>query len=104
MVGLDPVVGHEQAGVRPAVLVSDPARLKDSRFPLVAVVPVTRTKVHGPFVIPLPAGAGGLRADSHALIDQIRSVDVRRIIRVYSVLDPEHIARISTSLKTFLGV
>ena len=47
MVGLDPVRGHEQAGVRPAIVISDPACLSESRFPLTAVIPVTCTAVKG---------------------------------------------------------
>ena len=39
LVDLDPTVGHEQRGVRPAVLVSDPAVISNQRFPLVCVVP-----------------------------------------------------------------
>jgi mRNA-degrading endonuclease toxin of MazEF toxin-antitoxin module len=42
---LDPTVGHEQRGVRPCVVVSDPDVIADQRFPLVAVVPVTGTAV-----------------------------------------------------------
>lgn len=47
-VRLDPIEGHEQAGVRPAVVISDPSKMDLSRFPLVAVIPVTRTPVEGP--------------------------------------------------------
>jgi mRNA interferase MazF len=46
MVELDPTVGHEQRGVRPCVVVSDPSVVTDQRFPLVCVVPVTGTPGH----------------------------------------------------------
>ena len=43
VVELDPVVGHEQHGVRPCMVVSDPAVNADQRFPLIAVTPLTGT-------------------------------------------------------------
>lgn len=102
LVRLDPIEGHEQAGVRPAIIVSDPMRVGEGRFPLVVVVPVTRTHVRGPWSVRLPSGAGGLRAESTALIDQIRSLDRGRILRVYDALPDEHLARIGTALRDCL--
>ena len=43
LVHLDPTIGHEQRGVRPCVVVSDPFVTEDQRFPLAVVVPVTGT-------------------------------------------------------------
>ena len=43
LVELDPTLGHEQRGVTPCIVVSDPAVNADQRFPLIAVVPVTGT-------------------------------------------------------------
>lgn len=47
VVELDPVVGREQRGTRPCVVVSDPAVIQDQRFPLMCVVPLTGTPGYG---------------------------------------------------------
>lgn len=73
-VGLDPTVGHEQRGMRPCVVVSDPAVIADQRFPLVCVVPITGTPCDGLLYPALEPGASGLAKRSFALIDHLRSV------------------------------
>ncbi len=42
VVVLDPTVGHEQKGLRPCVVVSDPEVIGDQRFPLLCVVPLSQ--------------------------------------------------------------
>ena len=79
VVELDPTVGHEQRGVRPCIVVSDPDVISDQRFPLICVVPVTGTAGEGLPYPPLAAGKSGLAKKSFALIDHLRSVDKRRV-------------------------
>jgi mRNA interferase MazF len=57
---LDPTVGHEQRGVRPCIVVSDPDVIADQRFPLTAIVPVTRTPGEGALYPSLQPGRSGL--------------------------------------------
>ena len=47
VVELDPTIGHEQRGVRPCIVVSDPDITSDQRYPLVCVVPITGTPGEG---------------------------------------------------------
>jgi mRNA interferase MazF len=89
VVGLDPTIGHEQRGVRPCVIVSDQDVIGDRRFRLVCVVPVTGTPGDGLLYPPLAPGQSGLAKRSFALIDQLRSVDKRRIRRVFGELSRE---------------
>ena len=103
VVELDPTVGHEQHGVRPCIVVSDPDVISDQRFPLVGVVPVTVTPGEGLLYIPR-AWPGGLAKESFALIDHVRSVDKRRIRRVFGELTREEIAAIDEGLAIFLGL
>ena len=104
VVELDPVIGHEQRGVRPCIIVSDPEIVTDQRFPLVCVVPVTGTPGEGLFYPPLSAGRSGLAKDSFALIDHLRSVDKRRIRRVFGELAQQEMAAIDEGLTVFLGL
>jgi len=104
VVELDPTVGHEQRGVRPCVVVSDPDIIGDQRFPLVCVVPITGTHGEGLLYPPLSPGKSGLAKESFALIDHLRSVDKRRIRRVFGELASEEIAAIDEGLTVFLGL
>ena len=83
LVNLDPVVGAEADKRRPAVIVSnDGANATASRLGhgVVTVVPVTSNvaRVY-PFQVKLAAKATGLRADSKAQAEQVRSIAVQRV-------------------------
>ena len=75
--------GHEQEGRRPAVIVGVP--LENVRYPVVVVVPLTtqfggwvdRNSALYPII---QAGTAGLPQKSVALCDQIRAVDIQRVI------------------------
>jgi mRNA interferase MazF len=97
-------MGHEQRGVRPCVVVSDPDVVKNQRFPLACVVPITGTLREGllyPFLAP---GPSGLAKESCALIDQLRSVDKRRIRRMFGRLARQEMAAIDEGMAVFLGL
>lgn len=104
LVELDPTVGHEQRGTRPCVAVSDPAVNADQRFPLIAVVPVTGTKGEGALYPELSPGRSGLTKTSYALVDHLRSVDKRRIRRVFGRIAKEDLAALDQGLGLFLGL
>lgn len=83
LVDLNPTRGAEADKLRPAVLVSnDGANTTAARLGrgVVTVVPVTtNTDRVYPFQVLLPADSTGLRTDSKAQAEQIRSVDVTRL-------------------------
>ena len=104
LLALDPTVGHEQRGFRPCVAVSDPAVNLDQRFPLIAVVPVTGTAGEGALYPRLEAGKSGLAKASYALVDQVRSVDKRRIRRIFGRISGDELRAIDQGLALFLGL
>ena len=104
VVELDPTVGHEQRGVRPCIIVSDPDVLSDQRFPLLCVVPVTGTPGEGLLYPPLTPGQSGLAKTSFALVDHLRSIDKRRVRRVYGEVTAQEMAAIDEGVTTFLGL
>lgn len=104
LVELDPAVGHEQRGLRPCVAVSDPAVNADQRFPLIAVVPVTGTAGAGALYPPLSPGASGLTKPSFALVDHVRSIDKRRIRRIFGQVSSAELNKIEHGLELFLGL
>jgi mRNA interferase MazF len=104
LVALDPTIGHEQRGLRPCIAVSDPAVNAEQRFPLLAVVPVTGTPGAGALYPELSPGKSGLTKASYALIDHLRSIDKRRIRRVFGRVTPGELAAIDQGLELFLGL
>ena len=103
-VDLDPTLGHEQKNVRPCVVVSDPLVAADRRYPLIGVVPLTGTPGRGALYPHVAAGTGGLRKDSWALTDQVRSIDKRRVVAVYRTVDQATLEAIDEGLRLYLGL
>ena len=103
-VSLDPTKGHEQRGARPCVVVTNPAVSSDQRFPMLAVVPLTGTSGEGALYPSLLPGSSGLRQPSWALIDQLRAVDKRRVIRAFGLVSPDELADIDDGIRLFLGL
>jgi mRNA interferase MazF len=104
VVELDPTVGHEQRGMRPCVVVSNPDVVSGQRFPLVCVVPVTGTPGEGLLYPSLAPGQSGLAKKSFALVDHLRSIDKRRVRRVFGKLEREEMIAIDEGLAVFLGL
>lgn len=104
LVELDPTAGHEQRGTRPCIAVSDPAVNADQRFSLIAIVPVTGTPGDGALYPQLSAGKSGLTKTSYALIDHLRSIDKRRIRRVFGRITKDELAAVDQGLELFLGL
>ncbi len=104
LIELDPTVGHEQRGVRPCVVVSNPDVISDQRFPLICVVPLTGTPGQGLLYPELAPGESGLAKRSFALIDHLRSVDKRRVRKVFGALAQREIDAIDEGLAAFLGL
>jgi mRNA interferase MazF len=104
LLDLDPTVGHEQRGVRPCVVVSDPEVVSDQRFPLLCVVPLTGTPGDGALYPELCPGRSGLGRKSYALIDHLRSVDKRRVRRVFGLIAADEMIAVDAGLALFLGL
>lgn len=104
LVELDPTLGHEQRGVRPCVTVSDPAINNDQRFPLLGVIPITGTAGTGALYPRLEPGTSGLSKESYALVDHLRSIDKRRIRRVFGRVISSELRAIDEGLVLFLGL
>jgi len=101
---LNPVVGTEQAGVRPVVVLQiDRANVAS---PHTIIAPFT-TKIRRALLsshVFVSAGAGGLTQDSVLLCEQIRVIDKQRIIRVIGQLDDSHMQQVATALSAILGL
>ncbi|MFD2418751.1 type II toxin-antitoxin system PemK/MazF family toxin [Amycolatopsis pigmentata] len=108
LVGFDPVRGSESDKTRPAVVVSnDGANAVAARLGrgVVTVVPVTsNTSRVFPFQVLLKAAECGLKHDSKAQAEQVRSVSVERIGRKVGHVPPALMTKIDHALKLHLGL
>lgn len=106
LVDLDPVRGSEASKRRPAVLVSsDQANATAHRLGrgVVTVVPVTSNVERVfPFQVLLPADETGLRKDSKAQAEQVRSVAVERVRSSVGRLPPGLMAAVDEALRLHL--
>lgn len=74
---LDPVKGHEQGGVRPALVISND-RFNRAFETLLIIVPFTRTDRGIPSQVRVLPPEGGLSDPSFIMCEQIRSVSISR--------------------------
>lgn len=85
-------------------MISDPAVASDQRYPMLCVVPLTRTAVAGVLYPAIRPGASGLREVSYALVDQLRSIDKRRVLASAGRLGSSDLEAIEVGLRLFLGL
>lgn len=104
LLDLNPTIGHEQRGTRPCIVVSDADVIAGQRFPLMGIVPVTGTSGTGGLYPALRPGPSGLVRESWALVDQVRSVDKRRVRRVFGRIGADEMKAVDYGLRLFLGL
>jgi mRNA interferase MazF len=101
---LNPVVGTEQAGVRPAAILQIDRANAASPHTIIAPFTTRIRRSLLPSHVFVPAGSGGLSQDSVLLCEQMRVIDKRRIIRVLGHLDDPILDDIGQALRTILGI
>jgi mRNA interferase MazF len=102
---LDPTEGSEQAGTRPVVVISRDSI--NANGPVVVVVPITdaaNVKRLYPSHAQLPKGSGGLKIDSVAKAEQIRAIQVSRLVDYHGRLDKEILARVEEAIRITLAL
>ena len=75
---MDPTRGHEQAGERPVLILSNSV-FNQGPAGLVFVAPITRTDRHIPLHVAIDPPQGGLKARSFVLCDHARSISKDRL-------------------------
>jgi len=90
--------GREQAGIRPAVVVSADA-LNEGPAGVVVIVPVTSTRRDLPSHVEIEPGESGLDHPSYAKCEDVKSVSERRLIDRLGVVGPEPLFGIERVLR-----
>lgn len=100
---LSPVVGSEQGGVRPVLIVQNDIGNKFSPTVIVAAITSRIDKAKMPTHIELGASGHGLIKDSVILLEQIRTIDKKRLRERVGNLLPEDMQRVNDALLISLG-
>ena len=100
---LSPVVGSEQGGIRPILIVQNDTGNKYSPTVIAAAVTSKMTKAKLPTHIELERGEFGLLKDSVILLEQIRTLDKRRLKERIGELSPLKMQKVDVALLISLG-
>lgn len=100
---LSPVVGSEQGGIRPILIVQNDTGNKYSPTVIAAAVTSKLNKAKLPTHIELSAKEFGLPKDSVILLEQIRTLDKRRLKDRIGALSDIQMSRVNTALLISLG-
>jgi len=103
-VRLDPALGSEQAGERPALVISPDTINEHSPVVLVAALTSRKTERIYPFEAAVEAPEGGLTQRSEVLLMQLRSVDKRRIAGRLGKVTAETMQQVQEALKVATGL
>jgi mRNA interferase MazF len=102
-VDLKPTGGHEQAGVRPAVVVSVDL-FNQGPAGLVVVLPLTTTARGVPLHVPVDPPEGGLRQRSFVKCEDVRSVSIVRLVDRWGQLSARTMLLVDDRLRILLGL
>ena len=100
---LSPVVGSEQGGVRPVLIVQNDIGNKYSPTIIAAAITSQMNKAKLPTHIELAAAEYGLPKDSVVLLEQIRTIDKRRLGERIGEIDSGVMSRVNEALLISLG-
>lgn len=100
---LSPVVGSEQGGVRPVLVVQNDVGNRYSPTVIAAAVTSKINKARLPTHIELSARTYGLAKDSVVLLEQIRTIDKRRLKDRIGLLSEQMMTRVDDALLISLG-
>ena len=102
-VNLEPVVGSEQGKVRPALVIQNDIGNHYSPVLIVAAITSGEKAIYDTEV-EIKAPEGGLRHDSLVLLNQIRTIDKRRVGRYWGRLSAETMQRVDQAIRISLGL
>ncbi len=104
LTGFDPTVGAEIRKTRPALVLQNNLSNRYSPITIVAAITSQIRDPSRPTNVFVPSPEGGLTDDSVVLLNQIRSIDKRRLVRRLGTLSPRTMLRVDTALRISLGL
>lgn len=101
---LSPVVGSEQGGIRPVLIVQNDIGNKYSPTVIAAAITSQRDKTSLPTHIRVDADGCGLAKDSIVLLEQVRTIDKRRLMERMGSLDTVSMDLVDRALSVSFGL
>lgn len=101
---LSPVVGSEQGGIRPVLIVQNDVGNRFSPTVIAAAITSQKDKARLPTHIQLNSQGSGLAKDSIVLLEQIRTIDKQRLKEHMGRLDDQSMNRINQALEISFGL
>lgn len=101
---LSPVVGSEQGGLRPVLILQNDTGNKHSPTVIAAAITSQINKAKLPTHIELGARSYGLSRDSVILLEQIRTIDKQRLKERMGKLDERLMTRVDNALAVSIGL
>lgn len=104
LVNFDPTLGAEIQKTRPALILQNDIANRHSAITIVAAISSQFDGTLYPTEVLITAPQGGLRTDSVVLLNQIRSIDRRRLGRRLGALRPETMERVDRAILISMGL
>ena len=101
---LSPVVGSEQGGIRPVLIVQNDIGNRFSPTVIAAAITSQTGKARLPTHINIAGGSVGLTKDSVILLEQIRTIDKKRLREHMGRLDDKQMAEVDTAIAVSFGL
>lgn len=101
---LNPVIGTEQSGIRPVVIVQIDRANVASPHTIIAPFITKIRRATLPSHVFVPAGVEGLNQDSVVLCEQVQVLDKSRIVRILGNLDDSYMEDLAIAPTTILGL
>ncbi len=101
---LSPVVGSEQGGVRPVLIIQNDIGNRFSPTVIIAAITAQIQKAKLPTHVEIDAKRYGFERDSVILLEQIRTIDKQRLTDKITHLDDEMMDKVDEALQISLGL
>ena len=101
---LSPVTGSEQGGVRPVLVVQNDVGNKYSPTIIVAAITSKKNKADLPTHVAIDADGNGLSKNSIILMEQLRTIDKRRLKEGIGTIDKTRLPEVNEALSVSLGI
>lgn len=101
---LNPVVGSEQGGVRPVLVIQNDIGNKYSPTIIVAAITSKINKAQLPTHVEIAADDSSLDRDSVILLEQIRTIDKKRLKSEVAKLNGNILERVNNAIEISLGL
>lgn len=101
---LSPVVGSEQGGLRPVLIIQNDIGNKHSPTVIISAITSQMTKAKLPTHITLPAQIYNLKYDSVLLLEQVRTIDKKRLKSYISSMPTNKMNDVDEAILISLGI